>query len=117
MIYGGGDISVRCERGAEPSHHRRGAADAVREKNQWEFFWGCDEMSVWCGFSSFAEWVIGGTDPLHLLDGGGVGGIPDVGDESVSLCAAPIIRFWRSELAVHYAHFIENSLWRACLGG
>ena len=50
-------------------------------------------------------------------DGGGVGGIPDVGDESVSLCAAPIIRFWRSELAVHYAHFIENSLWRACLGG
>src|SRR5271170_4583101 len=117
MIYGGGDVAMRRERSAEPRHHGRGTADAVGEKNQREFFWGCDEVSVRSGFPGLAEWVIGRAYPLYLLDGGGVCGIPDVSDESVRLCAAPIVRFGRSELAVHHTDFIENALGSSCLGG
>lgn len=117
MIYGSDDIAMRSERGAEPGHHGRGAADAVGQKNQREFLRCCDERGVWCGFSSFGKRCVFMADPLHLLDGGGIGGIPNVGNEGVRFCAAPVVRLGRGEMAIHYADLVENSLGRAGFGG
>ena len=116
MIYGGSDETVRGECGAKPGHHVRRAADAVGEQNQREFFWSCDGLGVARGLASAAERCIGGADPLGLLEGGGIGGIPDVGDEGVGFCAAPVVRFGRSELAVHYPDFINDDFGGAGLG-
>jgi len=55
MIYGGGDETVRGERGAEPGHHVRGTPEAVGEQNQREFFWRDDGLGVARGFASAAE--------------------------------------------------------------
>jgi len=72
----------------------------VREQNQREFFGAWEDGRVQSGFSGFCEWIIEGANPLHLFAGGGIGGIPDVGDEGVRFCAAPFVRLGRSELAV-----------------
>jgi len=86
----------------------------VREENQREFLGRCDGLGVTRGFTRARN--IGGANPLRLLDSSGIGGIPDVSDEGVGLCAAPVIRFGWSELAVHHADFINDGFGGAGLG-
>lgn len=116
MIYGGGDIAVRSESGAEPGHHEGGTAGAVREQDQRKLRGSGEDGGVGRGLSGESKGRAGRANPLLFLDGGGIGGIPDVGDEGVRLGVAPVVRLWRDKLAVHYADFLDMDFSSGGLG-
>ncbi len=87
------------------------------EQNQGEFFRRCGGLDVARGFAGASKRRVGIADPLRVLDGRWLSGIPDVGDEGVCFCFAPFVRLGRSELAVHHANLVNDGLGGARFGG
>ena len=107
MIYGGGNEAMRGQR-------RSRATPSCKQSRQ------CRGRAESAGIFRAGRWVASGrlcpalakgvsaNRSTGLLDRRRVGGIPDVGDEGVRFCVAPFVRLGRSELAIHYADFVDD---------